>query len=114
MNLVVKCFNNELNVLSGNAFNGLLYDMVAILVFDTLQNIAFKLFDQGRLLIEKYMLQSLISALVKIHCSVIGFVLPFEPLDNHTFAGTKLQHDPPYAWLKWFCAFGCRVQRIFE
>lgn len=43
--------DDELNVLCRDPFDCLLYDMVAILIFDALEHLMFEFLYQGRLLI---------------------------------------------------------------
>jgi hypothetical protein len=51
MDLAFKSFNDELDVLCWNALDGLLDDVVAVLIFDTLQNVVLKLFHKLSLLV---------------------------------------------------------------
>ncbi len=51
MDLPGKGTDDELDMFGWYAFDGLLNDMVSILVFHTLENMIFELFNNGRLLI---------------------------------------------------------------
>lgn len=56
MYLSLECFNDELNVLGWDSLDGLLDDVVSILIFDTLQDIWLKFFNELCLLVGKNML----------------------------------------------------------
>jgi len=51
MDLAFESFNDELDVLCWNTLDGFLDDVVAVLIFDTLQNIVLKLFHKFSLLV---------------------------------------------------------------
>lgn len=59
--LSLESVDDELDVLRWNPFNGLLDDMVSILVTDTLEHVVLELLDHGCLLIGKDMFQRLIN-----------------------------------------------------
>lgn len=56
VNLTSKGLDDKLDMLSGNTLDGFLHNMVAILVFDTFENIGLKFIDELSLLIRKDML----------------------------------------------------------
>ena len=56
MNLTSESFDDKLNMLSGDTLDGFLHNMVAILIFDTFENIGLKFIDELSLLIRKDML----------------------------------------------------------
>jgi hypothetical protein len=51
MDLAFERFNDELNMLRWNSLDGLLDDVVAILILDTLQNVVLELLYELSLLI---------------------------------------------------------------
>lgn len=59
VNLAPECLDDELNVLCWNTLDGFLNHVVAILIFDTFQDICSKLFDELSLLIGENMLKCL-------------------------------------------------------
>ena len=59
MNLAGESIDNECDVLSRDSLDGLLNDMIAVLILDAFQNLVLKLLDQGSLLVNQYMLERL-------------------------------------------------------
>src|SRR6266536_5031961 len=87
MNLASEGFDDELDVLGRDTLDGLLYDMVAILVFDTFENICLKLLNKFSLLISEHMLKSLKGISINDNTPRNG-IPPSEQLCTHTFAWT--------------------------
>jgi hypothetical protein len=65
MNLASEGVNNELDMLSWNAFNSLLHYVVSVLVLHALENIGLELFHEFGLLISKDMFKSLDSISIR-------------------------------------------------
>jgi hypothetical protein len=59
VDLASESFNDELDMLGWDSLNGLLHNMISVLIFDTLQNVGLQFFDKFRLLICEDMLQGL-------------------------------------------------------
>lgn len=59
VNLTPECFNDELYVLGWDTFNGFLYNVVTILVLDTLENIGVQFLGKLGLLIGEHMFECL-------------------------------------------------------
>jgi len=93
------------------AFNGLLNDMIAVLIFDTSHDVRFQLLDKFGLLLMKDMLQGLRLLVLGKHCRSGG----------HTFWTTLQPYICNESAMMWpfifspsFCfAADCRAQRIF-
>jgi hypothetical protein len=59
MHLTSESFDDELNMLSRYTLNGLLYDVIAVLIFDTFENIDLEFRSEFGLLIRENMFESL-------------------------------------------------------
>lgn len=59
MDLSFESFNDELNVLSWYSLNGLLNNVIAILVFDAFKDISLEFLDEFGLLISEDVFKSL-------------------------------------------------------
>jgi hypothetical protein len=58
-----ECFDNELDMLSRDSFDGFLDDMIAILILDALENTVLELLDEASLLVGEDVFKSLRSTL---------------------------------------------------
>ena len=63
VNLAPEGFDDELNVLCWYSFDSFLHDVIAILIFDTLENIRLELCDEFCLLVCKDMFECLYRSL---------------------------------------------------
>jgi hypothetical protein len=61
VHLALEGFDDELNVLSRHTLNGFLHYVIAVLIFDALQDIDLQLFHQLGLLISEDVLQGLMA-----------------------------------------------------
>ncbi len=61
VHLALEGFDDELNVLSRHTLNGFLHHVIAVLIFDALQDIDLQLFHQLGLLISEDVLQGLMA-----------------------------------------------------
>ena len=61
VHLACKCVDDELNMHRRNPLDGLLYDMIAVLIFDAFEHMLFEFSNQLRLLIGQNMLKGLIT-----------------------------------------------------
>lgn len=59
MRLTSKSFDDELDVLCWDSLDGLLHDVIPVLIFDTFKNIGLKFCDEFGLLIRENMFKSL-------------------------------------------------------
>src|SRR2546421_8147749 len=69
VDLICKSVYDELDMLCRHAFDGLLNDMIAILVFDTFEHVGFELFDHAGLLVGQNVLESLLHNSAAVHLS---------------------------------------------
>lgn len=59
MHLASESFDDELHMLCWYALNGLLHDVIPVLIFDTFENIGLEFCDEFGLLIRKDILKCL-------------------------------------------------------
>lgn len=94
-----------------------LYNMIAVLIFNTFQDAAIQLTDELGLLLRQYMFESLKD--VCEHESISSEVyklqvtLPFVPHDNHTSGETRRRHVPPSGVQAQSFEPGYHAQRTF-
>lgn len=67
VHLAGKCVYNELECTGLNAFDAFLYDMVAILIFDTFQNVTVELAHNFLLLIGRNAFEGLLNDPATVH-----------------------------------------------
>ena len=59
LDLTCEGIENELYVFGGHTFDGFLYDMIPVLIFDASQDVVLELLDKLRLLVGKYVFEGL-------------------------------------------------------
>lgn len=59
VNLTPKCFNDKLNMFSGNTLNSFLNNVITVLIFDALEDVRLEFLDKFSLLVGQDMFESL-------------------------------------------------------
>jgi len=88
-NLAFECINDEVDVNRVNTFNALLYDVVAILILDTLLNMTVQLFHNLHLTATKN---------IQLHTGILSKQLNISPNCSHLL---ELWYRLSYVTLNW-------------
>ena len=112
MHLPRESVDDELNVLCWYSLDCFLDDMVAVLIFDTFEDVMFKLLDQLRLLVGQNMLEGLRE--IRKTSEQKGSVEkpPFEQPGNRTFEAIEPECGFSFDLLGPFSVPGYHAQRI--